>query len=91
MFNHSWQLTTNPVVANIRERLAMNKQRSQKFHMERLNLKKLNKAEGKEKYYIEVPNRFAALKYLDAKADINGAWETIGENIQISAKEPRLL
>jgi hypothetical protein len=30
------------MVVKVRERLAMNKQRSQRFHMERLNLKKLN-------------------------------------------------
>jgi hypothetical protein len=30
------------VVAKVRARLAMNKQRSQRFHMERFNLKKLN-------------------------------------------------
>jgi lipopolysaccharide export system protein LptC len=42
------------VVAKGRERLAVNKQRSQRFHMERLNLKKLNEVKGKEKYRIEV-------------------------------------
>jgi hypothetical protein len=36
------------VVAKVKERLAVNKQRSQKFYMERLNLKKLNKVEDKE-------------------------------------------
>jgi hypothetical protein len=30
------------VVAKVRERLAVNKQRSHRFHMERFNLKKLN-------------------------------------------------
>jgi hypothetical protein len=34
-------------VAKVREKLAMNKQRSHRFHMERFNLKKLNKVEGK--------------------------------------------
>jgi hypothetical protein len=33
--------------------------------MERLSLKKLNEAEGKEKYCVEVPNRFVALEDLD--------------------------
>jgi hypothetical protein len=36
------------VVANVRERLAVNKQRSHTFHMERFNLKKLNDVKGKE-------------------------------------------
>jgi hypothetical protein len=36
------------VVANIRERLAVSKQTTQKFDMERFNLKKLDEVEGKE-------------------------------------------
>jgi hypothetical protein len=55
------------VVAKIRERIAVNKQGSYKFRMERFNLKKLNEVEGKEKYRIEVSNRFAALEDLDAE------------------------
>jgi hypothetical protein len=41
------------VVAEVRERLAVNKQRSHRFHMERFNLKKLNKVVGKKQYCIE--------------------------------------
>jgi hypothetical protein len=48
------------VVAKFRERLAMNKRGSHKLHMERFNLKKLNEIKGKEKYHVEVSNRFAA-------------------------------
>jgi hypothetical protein len=33
--------------------------------MERFNLKKFNKVEGKEQYLVEVSNRFAALEDLD--------------------------
>jgi hypothetical protein len=44
------------VVANIRERLAVNKQRSHRFHMGRFNLKKINEVEGKEKYSVQVSN-----------------------------------
>jgi hypothetical protein len=40
------------VVAKVRERLAVNKQRSHIFHMERFNLKKLNEVEGKEFNYV---------------------------------------
>jgi hypothetical protein len=36
------------VVAKVRERLPVNKQRSHRFHMERFNLKKLNQVEGKK-------------------------------------------
>jgi hypothetical protein len=65
------------VVAKVRERLAMNKHRSHKFHMERFNLKKLNDVEGKEQYRVDVSNRFAALEELDAEVEINSALETI--------------
>jgi hypothetical protein len=41
--------------------------------MERFNLKKLNKREGKEKYRIEVSNRFAVLDNLDVEVEINSA------------------
>jgi hypothetical protein len=58
-------------MAEFRERLAVNKQGSHKFHMERFNLKKLNEVEGKEKYHVEVSNRFAALEDLDAEVEIN--------------------
>jgi hypothetical protein len=34
----------------LEERLAVNKQRSHRFHMETFNLKKLNEIEGKERF-----------------------------------------
>jgi hypothetical protein len=55
--------------------------------VERFNLKKLNGAEGKEQYRVEVSNRFAAFEDLDAEMEINSAWETIRGNIKIAAKE----
>jgi hypothetical protein len=55
------------------------KGRSQKFHMERFNLKKLKVLGGK----VKVPNAFAALEHLDAEVDIYGAWKMIIENIKI--------
>jgi hypothetical protein len=55
--------------------------------MESFNLKKLNEVESKEKYRVEVSNRFAALEDLDAEVEINTIWETIRENVKIS-KEP---
>jgi hypothetical protein len=61
------------VVAKVRERLVMNKQRSHRLDMESLNLKKLNDVEGKQQFYTEVK--------------MNSAWETLRENINISAKE----
>jgi hypothetical protein len=59
------------VVAKIRERIAVNKQGSHKFHLERFNLKKLNEVECKEKYRVEVSNRFATLEDLGAEVEIN--------------------
>jgi hypothetical protein len=55
----------------------VNKQRSHRFYVERLNLQKLNEVEGKEKYCGEVSNRFTALEDLDAEVEINSALETI--------------
>jgi hypothetical protein len=75
------------VVAKVRERLAVNKQSSHRFHTERFNLKKLNEVVGEEQYLVEVSDMFAALEDLDAEVEINSAWEMITENIKISAKE----
>jgi hypothetical protein len=38
--------------------------------MEKFNLKKLNEIEGKEEYWVEISNRFAALEYIDAEVSI---------------------
>ncbi|PNF35371.1 hypothetical protein B7P43_G02578 [Cryptotermes secundus] len=79
------------VVAKVRERLAMSKQTTHSFHIERFNLKKLNEVESKEQYRVEVSSRFTALENLDTEVDVNKAWETIRENIKISAKERLML
>jgi hypothetical protein len=55
--------------------------------MERFNLKKLNEVERIEQFRVDVSNRFAALEDLDIEMEINSAWETIRENINVSAKE----
>jgi RNAse (barnase) inhibitor barstar len=73
-------------VAKVRERLAVNKQSSQKFDMERFKLKKLKEIEGKGQFRVDISNRFAALEDLDTEVEINSAWETIRENIKIPAK-----
>jgi hypothetical protein len=65
------------VVAKVRERLAVNKQRSQRFDMERFNLKKLNHVEGKEQFRVEVSTRFAALEDLDTEVEINSSSNTV--------------
>jgi hypothetical protein len=55
--------------------------------MERFNLKKLSKVEGKERYRVQISNRFAASENLDTEVGVNIAGETIRENINISPKE----
>jgi hypothetical protein len=37
--------------------------------VERFNLKKLNKVEGKEQYRVEISKRFAALENLDTEVE----------------------
>jgi hypothetical protein len=41
-------------LAKIMERVAVYKQRSRRFYIERFNLKKLNEIEGKEQYDVEI-------------------------------------
>jgi hypothetical protein len=54
--------------------------------LERYELRKLDDIKVKEKYQVEILNRFAALDNLDESFDINSAWESIKENIKTSAK-----
>jgi hypothetical protein len=68
-------------MAKVRETLAVNEQRSQRFHVEMLTLKKLNEVEGKVKYCSKVSNTFAVLVSLDAEVEINNAWDVIRERI----------
>jgi hypothetical protein len=75
------------VVAKVRERLPVSKRMVKKMDVERFNLKQLNEEEVKEKFQDTIKNKFAALDKLDNNGNINRAWETIGENIRISAKE----
>jgi hypothetical protein len=74
-------------VAKLRERISVRKQDRQKSDLERYDLKKLNDVEVKEKYQVEISNRFADLESLDECFDINNAWESITENITISPKD----
>jgi hypothetical protein len=55
--------------------------------MDRLHLKKVNDAEGKKQFRVEISNRFAALEDLNREVEFNSAMETIRENRKISAKE----
>jgi hypothetical protein len=75
------------VVAKVRDRLAVRKRMVKKMDVERFNLKQLNEEENKEQCQVTIKNKLAALENLDNNGDINRAWETIRENIKISAKE----
>jgi hypothetical protein len=64
----------------VREILAVNKEKLQRLHMERFNLKKLKlelQLEGKEQYHVEVSNKFAYLEDLNKEVEIGSAWEMI--------------
>jgi hypothetical protein len=76
----------NLVVANVRVGLEVSKQEMHKFHIERLNLKKLNEVEDKEHFRVEISDRFATLENLDSEVDIQKPWEN-RENFRISAKD----
>jgi hypothetical protein len=42
------------VVAKVRDRLAVSKQTTHRVHMERFNLKKINKVEDRGQYRVEI-------------------------------------
>jgi hypothetical protein len=75
------------VVAKLRERISVSKLARQKFDLERFDLKKLDDIEIKEKYQVEISNRFAALEVFDESFDNNNAWESFRGNIKTSAKD----
>jgi hypothetical protein len=45
--------------------------------VERFNFKKLNEVNGREQYWVQVSNRFAALENLGDDVDINRACELL--------------
>ena len=59
------------MVAKVRERLTVSKQKAQKLVGERFNLRKLKDLEVKKQYEIEITNRFAALGNISDDGDIN--------------------
>jgi hypothetical protein len=74
-------------VAKLSDRISVSKRASQNSDLERFDLKKLDDVEVKEKYQVEISNRFAVLESLDESFDINNVWEGIRENTKISAKD----
>jgi hypothetical protein len=69
-------------VPEVKGRMSVIKWNTQKFDMEKFNLKKLNKVEGK----VKISNRFAVLKNSDADLNINRTYETVRENIKMLDK-----
>jgi hypothetical protein len=61
------------VLAKLRERISVSKRARQNFDLERFDLKNLNDVEVKEKYQVEISNRFAALESLDESFDMKNA------------------
>jgi hypothetical protein len=61
------------VVANLRERLEVNKVAAKNCDMERFNLRKLSELEVTKQYQIKPSNRNAALENLNGSNDINRA------------------
>jgi hypothetical protein len=57
--------------------------------MQRFNFKRSNEVESKDGYRVEISCRSAALENLDTEVEINTNWQTIRENIKISAKKSR--
>jgi len=71
------------LIGMVRDRLAVGKQAAQRFDRQRFNLRKLNESEAREKYQIEIINRFAALENANDEEDVNRIWEHIKEIMQI--------
>ena len=59
------------MVAKVRENLAVSKQVTQKFDVERFNLGKLNELEVRKQYQITISNNFSALENLNDSEGIN--------------------
>jgi hypothetical protein len=60
-------------VAKLRERISVNKRVRQNFDLKRFDLKTLDDIDVKEKYQVEISNRFALLESIDESFDINNA------------------
>jgi len=65
------------VIAKVRERLAVGRQAAQSSDRQRFNLRMLNEPEVRERYQIEITNRFIALENLNDDEDVNRIWENI--------------
>jgi hypothetical protein len=76
------------VVAKLSKRISVSKQARQKSDFERFVLKRLDDIEVKEKYQVEISDRFATLESLNESFDIYNAWESITEK---SGHQPKII
>ena len=58
------------MVAEVRERLAVSKQETQKFDMDRFNLRRISELEVRKQFQIKITNRIAVLENLNDSKDI---------------------
>jgi len=75
------------VFAEVREKLVVSKQESQKFDEGRFDIRKLNELEFRKQCKVKISKRFAYLENLNENEEVNRAWENIKENISTSANE----
>ena len=61
------------MVAKVRERLAVSTQATQKFDVERFNLRTLNELDVRKNYKIKILKMFAASENLNDDENINSA------------------
>jgi hypothetical protein len=74
-------------VAKLRDRISVSKRARRKFDLERFELRKLDDVEVKEKYQVQISNRYAALGNSNESLDIKSTSESIKENIKASIKQ----
>jgi hypothetical protein len=75
------------VVAKVRKILAVSKQVTQNFYVEKLTLRKLSELEVRKQDQIEISKSLAVLETSGDSGNINRSWENNKESIQKLAKE----
>ena len=62
------------MTAEVRESLAVSKQETQQFDVERFNLRKISELEVRKRHQIRISKRSAVLENLNDSKDIFRAW-----------------
>ncbi|KAJ4430316.1 hypothetical protein ANN_22529 [Periplaneta americana] len=78
------------VIGELRERLSVAKRVEQQANISRFNILKLKDEETKQRYQVEISNRFAALATPDEaeeELDVNSVWNNIRDNIKIAVEQ----